>query len=120
MVDRVVVGLGATSSATVDDCLELVRRVVRPEWVVVEVATLAGKEALIGPVADALGVPWSAWTAECLDRVEVPNPPALARGVIGTSSVAEAAALLASKGGRLMLGKVGGRAVTIAVACTAD
>lgn len=116
MAERVVVGIGATSSATAEECLEAIRRVVASNWVIVAVATIAGKELLIESVADELGVPWSSWPADRLDRLDVPDRSDFVREVTGSASVAEAAALLASEGGCLLVGKVRDGAFTVAVA----
>ena len=55
------------------------------------------------------------FTADELDSVPVPNGSSRVQAAVGTTSVAEAAALLGS-GGRLLLPKRAGRSVTIAVA----
>lgn len=115
MAEPVVVGIGATSSATAEECLDAIRRVVGSDCVIVGVATIAGKEQLIESVADALGVPWSTWPAEMLDRIDVPDPSDFVRGATGSASIAEAAALLAGGGGRLLVGKARDGNVTIAV-----
>lgn len=56
------------------------------------------------------------FTAEELAHVAVPTPSATVRRHVGTPSVAEAAALLASGGGRLIVPKVKGRNWTAALA----
>ncbi len=109
-------GFGATSSATVDDCLDAIGRVVRSDWEIVEVSTITGKESLLDAVADRLGAARSTWPAERLDRVDVPEPSTFARESTGSASVAEASALLAAVGGHLLIGKVRDGAVTVAVA----
>lgn len=117
---EVVVGVGATSAATVTECLDAIDRVVRPEWLLVGLSTLDRKRSLIERVAATLGVPWSVWSAEGLERVDVPNPSTLSSAAVGSASVAEAAAILGSRGGRLVREKVAAGGVTVAVACVAD
>lgn len=56
-----------------------------------------------------------AFAGPALDAVPVPNASARVRAAVGTASVAEAAALLAS-GGRLHVPKRASRTVTVAVA----
>ncbi|WP_338892799.1 cobalamin biosynthesis protein [Rhodococcus sovatensis] len=120
MSERVVLGLGMTSSATPVDGLAVFDEVSSRDWVVVAVSTLEGKEPQAQPVADALGVPLLVWSAARLSQVDAPHPSDRARAETGTSSVAEAAAILASGGGELILGKTSSRGVTLAVACVED
>ena len=56
------------------------------------------------------------FTAEELARVEVPNPSATVAKHVGTPSVCEAAAILGSNHGKLILPKIKGRNWTAAVA----
>ena len=56
------------------------------------------------------------FTAEELAEVEVPNPSPVVEGHVGTPSVCEAAAILASGGGRLIVPKQKGEDWTVAVA----
>lgn len=56
------------------------------------------------------------FTAEELAKVEVPNPSPIVEGYMGTPSVCEAAAILASGGGRLVVPKQKGKDWTVAVA----
>ena len=58
------------------------------------------------------------FTADELAAVRVPNPSQTVRRHVGTPSVAEASALLASEGGQLIVPKVKGRDWTLAVATT--
>lgn len=120
MPERVVLGLGMTSSATSGDCLAVFDELSSRDWAVVAVSTLEGKQPQAQSVADALGVPLHVWSAERLSRVNVPHPSDRARAETGTSSVAEAAAILASGGGELIQGKTSSRGVTLAVACVVD
>lgn len=56
------------------------------------------------------------YTADQLAQVEVPTPSATVARHVGTPSVSEAAALLSSRQGRLLLPKVKGKDFTLAVA----
>lgn len=71
------------------------------------IATLATKqdEPAIGQLAAALGADVVWLPAERLAEVPVPNPSAVVAGHVGTAGVAEAAALLASGGGDLVVAK---------------
>ncbi len=62
------------------------------------------------------GYPIRLFTAEELSKVDVPTPSETVRKHVGTPSVCEAAALLASDNGRLLLPKVKGEHFTLAVA----
>ncbi|MBQ7684118.1 MAG: precorrin-4 C(11)-methyltransferase, partial [Bacteroidaceae bacterium] len=59
------------------------------------------------------------FTAEELAKVEVPHPSPVVEGHVGTSSVCEAAAILASGGGWLIIPKQKGKDWTVAVALPA-
>ncbi|MGH3780392.1 MAG: cobalamin biosynthesis protein [Pseudonocardiaceae bacterium] len=68
------------------------------------------------------GAPLHCYPAAELDAVEVPHPSDGVRGHVGTRSVAEAAALLAARdlgGGSLIVPKLRGEHVTVAVAALA-
>ncbi|MBQ7683945.1 MAG: cobalamin biosynthesis protein, partial [Bacteroidaceae bacterium] len=56
------------------------------------------------------------FTAEELAKVEVPNPSPTVESHVGTPSVCEAAAILASEGGQLVVPKQKGKNWTVAVA----
>ena len=62
------------------------------------------------------GYPIRFFTAEELSKVEVPTPSETVEKHVGTPSVCEAAALLASNQGKLLLPKVKGEHYTLAVA----
>lgn len=120
MCERVVLGVGVSSSATAQDCLTTASEALAEGWILTAVSTLEGKESQIRPVADALGVPLFVWSAESLRAIVVPNPSARAAAETGTPSVAEASAIAASGGGDLVVPKTGSRGVTVAVACIRD
>lgn len=104
-----VVGVGASRGAPVDEVLELVEGALREAGLsarsVAELATVAAKseEPGIVGVAGRLGVPLVTYSAEELAAVAVPNPSGAPLAAVGTPSVAEAAALAC--GGELLVPK---------------
>lgn len=105
------VGVGACEGVGTDEVLELVRGVLEaagPEAeaqvAVLATVTARAREAALLAVAEKLGVPLRAFPAAELARVRVPHPSDFSRTAMGTPSVAEAAALLAS-GGTLLVPK---------------
>ncbi|MER6328377.1 precorrin-3B C(17)-methyltransferase [Streptomyces sp. NPDC001034] len=104
-----VVGVGASKGAPVDEVLGLIERTLREAGLsprsVAELATVDAKSAEPGILgaAERLGVPVVTYSAEELASVEVPNPSAAPLAAVGTPSVAEAAALL--RGGELLVPK---------------
>ncbi|MFF9621082.1 precorrin-3B C(17)-methyltransferase [Streptomyces griseosporeus] len=104
-----VVGVGASRGAPVEEVLDLVEGALRDAGLsvrsVAELATVdakAGEPGLVG-AAERLGVPLVTYTAEELAAVEVPNPSDAPLAAVGTPSVAEAAAL--ARGGELLVPK---------------
>ncbi|MFD9328342.1 precorrin-3B C(17)-methyltransferase [Streptomyces sp. NPDC060065] len=104
-----VVGVGASKGAPVDEVLGLVQDALRDAGLsvksVAEFATVdakAGEPGIIG-AAERLGVPVVTYGAEELAGVEVPNPSEAPLAAVGTPSVAEAAAL--AGGGELLVPK---------------
>jgi precorrin-4 C11-methyltransferase/precorrin-2 C(20)-methyltransferase len=67
-------------------------------------------------LSDRLGAPLVAFTPGELGAVTVPNPSVAVAAAVGTASVAEAAAILAAGGGRLVVPKRASGSVTVAVA----
>ncbi|MBY6411090.1 cobalamin biosynthesis protein [Rhodococcus sp. BP-252] len=120
VTDRVVAGVGASSNAPIDGIVDAILAVVGADRTLVSVATIDTKADVLAPVAAALGVSSTSWTAEQLNRVSVPNPSARVRRETGTASVAEAAATLGSGGGRVVTPKTNIGAVSIALACAVD
>ncbi|MEW5351475.1 precorrin-3B C(17)-methyltransferase [Streptomyces sp. 16-176A] len=104
-----VVGVGASRGAPVDEVLELVEGALREAGLsarsVAELATVAAKSEEPGIVGAAgrLGVPLVTYSAEELAAVAVPNPSGAPLAAVGTPSVAEAAAL--AGGGELLVPK---------------
>ncbi|TRO63467.1 precorrin-3B C(17)-methyltransferase [Streptomyces sp. IB201691-2A2] len=104
-----VVGVGASKGAPVDEVLGLVEDALRDAGLsvksVAELATVDAKAAEPGILgaAERLGVPVVTYGAEELAAVDVPNPSDAPLAAVGTPSVAEAAALL--RGGELLVPK---------------
>lgn len=83
------------------------------------VATIDVRAAEPAVTALATGRTLRSYPAAALDTVDVPHPSPVVRRLIGTGSVAEAAALLAARefgDGVLVTPKQRGRGVTVAVA----
>lgn len=104
-----VVGVGASRGAPVDEVLGLVEGALRDAGLsvrsVAELATVdakAGEPGIVG-AAGRLGVPLVTYTAEELAGVSVPTPSDAPLAAVGTPSVAEAAALV--RGGELLVPK---------------
>ncbi|MFJ8543547.1 precorrin-3B C(17)-methyltransferase [Streptomyces sp. NPDC093586] len=104
-----VVGVGASKGAPVDEVLGLVEAALRDAGLsaasVAGLATVDAKadEPGIVGAAERLGVPLVTYAAEKLAGVEVPNPSGAPLAAVGTPSVAEAAAL--ADGGELLVPK---------------
>ncbi|MFJ2235320.1 precorrin-3B C(17)-methyltransferase [Streptomyces sp. NPDC087859] len=104
-----VVGVGASKGAPVDEVLGLIEGALRDAGLsaasVAELATVDAKSEEPGIVraAQRLGVPLVTYSAEELASVEVPNPSDAPLAAVGTPSVAEAAALV--RGGELLVPK---------------
>ncbi|MFD8522919.1 precorrin-3B C(17)-methyltransferase [Streptomyces capillispiralis] len=104
-----VVGVGASKGAPVEEVLALVEDALREAGLsaasLAELATVDAKAGEPGIVEAArrLGVPLVTHGAAELARVEVPNPSDAPLDAVGTPSVAEAAALLG--GGELLVPK---------------
>jgi cobalamin biosynthesis protein CbiG len=114
------VGVGAGAGVTADEVLAAVdaalRRLPLPAGTVrVRLATLAARAAEPGVTEAAArrGWPLTGHAAADLAAVAVPAPSERVAGLVGTPSVAEAAALLG--GGRLVVGKTVHGRVTVAV-----
>ncbi|GGQ76240.1 precorrin-3B C(17)-methyltransferase [Streptomyces griseorubens] len=104
-----VVGVGASKGAPVEEVLALVEGALREAGLssasVAELATVDAKAGEPGLVEAArrLGVPLVTHPAEDLAGVAVPNPSDAPLAAVGTASVAEAAALVG--GGDLLVPK---------------
>ncbi|MFD5228362.1 precorrin-3B C(17)-methyltransferase [Streptomyces qaidamensis] len=104
-----VVGVGASRGAPVEEVLGLVEGALREAGLsvasVAELATVDAKaeEAGVVEAARRLGVPLVTYSAGELAGVDVPNPSDAPLAAVGTPSVAEAAALVG--GGELLVPK---------------
>ncbi|AQS70251.1 precorrin-3B C(17)-methyltransferase [Streptomyces pactum] len=104
-----VVGVGASRGAPLDEVLGLVEGALRDAGLsaasVAELATVDAKAEEPGIVgaAERLGVPLVTYSAGELADVAVPNPSDAPLAAVGTPSVAEAAALV--RGGELLVPK---------------
>ncbi|MFF3448955.1 precorrin-3B C(17)-methyltransferase [Streptomyces sp. NPDC002667] len=104
-----VVGVGASRGAPVEEVLDLVGAALREAGLsassVAELATVDAKSEEPGLVGAAarLGVPLVTYGAGELAAVTVPNPSGAPLAAVGTPSVAEAAALIG--GGKLLVPK---------------
>jgi cobalamin biosynthesis protein CbiG len=110
------VGVGAASGVTAEEVLAAVDAVLPAGADDVRLATLDRRAAEPG-IADAAarrGWPLTRHPATALARVPVPSPSDRVADVVGTASVAEAAALLG--GGSLVVPKTVHGRVTVAVA----
>ncbi|WP_054814229.1 cobalamin biosynthesis protein [Nocardia arizonensis] len=113
----VTVGLGLRPGVTAERILGAIREVLGDRMIGC-LATLDRRaaEAGVRSAARALGVPVVAVAAEALADVDVPNPGPRVRAAVGTGSVAEAAAVIASGGGRLVRVKTVVDGVVVAAA----
>ncbi|KAB1143043.1 precorrin-3B C(17)-methyltransferase [Streptomyces luteolifulvus] len=104
-----VVGVGASKGAPVEEVLDLIESSLREAALssrsVAELATVDAKAGEPGIVeaAQRLGVPLVTYSAEELARIDVPHPSDAPLAAVGTPSVAEAAALMG--GGELLVPK---------------
>jgi cobalt-precorrin 5A hydrolase len=117
-----VVGVGASSGVTAEEFETLAREACTEgglAWASLGcVATLDRKLDEPGLVAFAAhyDLPLHGYPASALNAVPVPHPSATVRGHVGTASVCEAAALLASAGGTLVVPKRKSVRATVAIA----
>ena len=114
-----VVGVGSSTGAEPDEVAALVATTLADAGLSTDsldaVATIDRRRhhpAIIG-----LGLAVTAFAAEALAAVTVPNPSEAARRAVGTASVCEAAALLAAgDGGALVVQKRTSKNATVAIA----
>jgi precorrin-4 C11-methyltransferase/precorrin-2 C(20)-methyltransferase len=118
---RLVIGFGCSTAATPEEAEEMALEALHEAGLaaagVRRVATVDRRleHRAARHLSELLGAELVAFTPGELDAVPVPNPSPCVRAAVGSASVAEAAALLGS-GGRLLLPKRAGRAVTVALA----
>lgn len=114
-----VVGVGSSIAAEPEEVLALVTTTLAEAGLSVDslqtVATIDRRRHHRG--ITGLGLAVTAFTAERLARVAVPNPSDAARRAVGTASVCEAAALLAAgDGADLIVEKRRSKNATVAIA----
>ncbi|EFL50366.1 cobalamin (vitamin B12) biosynthesis CbiG protein [Solidesulfovibrio fructosivorans JJ]] len=116
------VGVGCRRGAPAAEILGLIERVCRERGIspasIGAIASIAAKrdEAGILQAAARLGARTIFYEADELAAVAVPHPSATVQQHMGTGSVCEAAAILASSGGRLLVPKTATKRATAAVA----
>jgi len=117
-----VVGVGSSTGVGADEVLALIDEALAAGGLAPEsvsaLATVDRRAEEPGIVAAAADRGWELVTfpAEDLADVPVPTPSEVVRAAVGTPSVAEAAALLASGGGELVVAKRRSAMATAAVA----
>ncbi|MFB7614117.1 cobalamin biosynthesis protein, partial [Kitasatospora sp. NPDC056181] len=117
-----VVGVGLREATAVPEVARLIHRTLLeaglPASDLARLATLTGKgdHPAVRRAAELLGLPVDEHPADELAAVAVPNPSASVGEAVGTTSVAEAAALASAPGGELVVGKQKSATVTVAVA----
>jgi cobalamin biosynthesis protein CbiG len=117
-VTRLVVGVGCSIGCAADELAALVDRALeRLAGQVVAVATVdqRKREPCVTALAKRFDVPLRTFEPARLARVTVPTPSAVVARHVGTRSVSEAAALLASDG-QLIVPKQRSAHATCAVA----
>ncbi|HEY3308282.1 MAG TPA: cobalt-precorrin 5A hydrolase [Desulfuromonadaceae bacterium] len=120
---NLVLGIGCNRGTPLEEIESLVTSHLKRLFLSIKsvacIATAVAKQDEPGLVAFAeqLGVPLVCYESEQLNHMTVPSPPSQhAFNAIGAVGVAEPAALLASKGGSLLLKKVKSENATLAVA----
>jgi len=114
-----VIGVGSSTGARRDEVLALVATTLAEAGLSADslqtVATIDRRRH--HPAITGLGLAVTAFTAETLARVAVPNPSDAAHRAVGTASVCEAAALLAAgDGADLIVEKRRSENATVAIA----
>jgi len=124
-VSAYVLGAGCSTGCSAAELLELVRDVLALAGIdrhqVGELATIdarASTPALLD-VGQRMHWPLATFSPRELASVEVPTPSTLVAARVGTPSVAEAAALLSVRGGRLIVAKQRSANATCALALRA-
>lgn len=113
-----VLGIGCSSDADESDVrslvLEALSRNSLDHRAVARVATVDARKS--HPAIAALGYPIDSYPASSLDQVAVPSPSEIVEFHMGTGSVAEAAAILGTGMGELVVPKQKNRRATVAIA----
>lgn len=112
------IGIGCSTSASLDDLVALVRESIGEQTSPTYLATLDRRERIAHALADALGIELVVFSAETLAQVRaIATPSSRVAELAGIASVAEAAALTAAgPGARLIIPRRTGRRCTCALA----
>jgi cobalt-precorrin 5A hydrolase len=115
-------GVGCNRGTPADEIVQLIHQVLDKQGLepksimcLASVQLKADENGLI-QAARELGTKTVFFESEQLAKVDVPNPSTVVQRHLGTSSVCEAAALLAARGGPMLVGKQKSPNVTVAVA----
>lgn len=113
-----VLGIGCSSDASAGEVGSLIEKVLERNSLdiraVAKIATIDMRKdhpAIVGQ-----GIEIESFTAEQLDQVDVPNGSEAVRNHVGTRSVSEAAAILGSRSGQLLVTKEKSDKATVSVA----
>lgn len=119
---RFALGIGCRRNAELSQVEEVAEKTMEAagtDWsaiAAIGTAELKLDEPAILQMAFAHSIPVTGYSAEELNRIEVPDPSPAAMEKLGIRSVSEAAAILASGGGRLAVRKIKGCGATAALA----
>lgn len=117
-VHEVCVGIGLRSDVPSEVIVAAVQELVTAGWLPVSLATLNRRsvEDSLVDAANRLRLPITGFDADQLASVPVPNPSRRVNVAVGSPSVAEAAAILGSGGGPLVVAKRSANGVVLAAA----
>ncbi len=119
---KFALGIGCRKNAALSDLEAVALQALEAEgadWdsiIAIATADLKLEEPGILQLAFRHSIPVTGYSAEELNRIEVPDPSPKAMTELGINSVSEAAAILASGGGKLAVRKIKGNGVTAALA----
>jgi cobalt-precorrin 5A hydrolase len=115
----VIVGVGVEPGTAEQHLRDAVAALGVDDRVITAVATIDRRADEPAVLALAAGRVLRTYPATALDEVDVPHPSPVVRRLVGTGSVAEAAAVLAARelgAGVLVVAKQRGHGVTVALA----
>ncbi|GAA5056188.1 cobalamin biosynthesis protein [Nocardia callitridis] len=115
-----IIGVGLRPSTSTESVRLAIREVLseRMDGRLTGLATLdrRAREPVLRAIAVEFGVPLHGYSAAELATVAVGEPSSRTAAAVGAASVAEAAALLAADGGRLVIARRVSQGVVVAVA----
>ncbi|MGB6069707.1 MAG: cobalamin biosynthesis protein [Rhodococcus sp. (in: high G+C Gram-positive bacteria)] len=117
---RVVVGIGARAGVDAAAVVAAISTVLQPNWRVETIASIDRKAELVAAVASSMGVRGVTYSAEELSSVSTPHTSRRVHDAVGSTSVAEAATLLAGSAQQLLIPRTVGGRVTVAVAAVSE